>query len=678
MKFAIKLSVLFSVILVVFGIVIASFVYTQNLKILEKEIIHGLEDEALHTMSKIDRTLYERYADIQMIASDSIINSRNSSPEKITERLIEYRNIYKTYSSLSFFDLNRIRIADTSGLDIGKQYPIEWYWEDLLEGKISAGSVINISKTLGAPVIFFASPVKDKNRETFGYVVSRVPVTKLYEITKESAEIHEWEKGRMIDLVDKNGLLLYSNYNRQGILKDYPAEWEFFQRLRAEEKIGSIVHPHADGEMIHTFIHEQGYLDFKGNDWTLVIDIPTKIAFAPAIELRNKLIAISLLIIAFAVLIVLIFSRTITKSIIELHKGSEIIAISLLIIAFAVLIVLIFSRTITKSIIELHKGSEIIARGNLNYKTNIKTKDEIGQLSRAFDQMTSDLKESHEKLKKYAHGLEEEVKKRTKDLDIELKEAEESKKATMNIMEDLNETLEKLKELDKMKLAFLSSISHELRTPLTPIRVQLQRLLTKDLDKKEQQEVLDMILRNSVRLDRLISDLLAVNRIQSGRLMIAKKTALLSDVARDAVENQNILAKEKNINIINKIPSLSVPIDRDRILEIFINLINNGIKYSDKGQIALEAKQQKDNILVSVKDQGKGISKENIDKLFTIFYQVEPGQVSGSSGIGLFICKGIIEAHGGKIWANSEPGKGSAFYFTIPLKEQKKKKKKKR
>jgi len=643
MKFAIKLSVLFSVILVVFGIVIASFVYTQNLKILEKEIIHGLEDEALHTMSKIDRTLYERYADIQMIASDSIINSRNSSPEKITERLIEYRNIYKTYSSLSFFDLNRIRIADTSGLDIGKQYPIEWYWEDLLEGKISAGSVINISKTLGAPVIFFASPVKDKNRETFGYVVSRVPVTKLYEITKESAEIHEWEKGRMIDLVDKNGLLLYSNYNRQGILKDYPAEWEFFQRLRAEEKIGSIVHPHADGEMIHTFIHEQGYLDFKGNDWTLVIDIPTKIAFAPAIELRNKLIAISLLIIAFAVLIVLIFSRTITKSIIELHKGSE-----------------------------------IIARGNLNYKTNIKTKDEIGQLSRAFDQMTSDLKESHEKLKKYAHGLEEEVKKRTKDLDIELKEAEESKKATMNIMEDLNETLEKLKELDKMKLAFLSSISHELRTPLTPIRVQLQRLLTKDLDKKEQQEVLDMILRNSVRLDRLISDLLAVNRIQSGRLMIAKKTALLSDVARDAVENQNILAKEKNINIINKIPPLSVPIDRDRILEVFINLINNGIKYSDKGQIALEAKQQKDNILVSVKDQGKGISKENIDKLFTIFYQVEPGQVSGSSGIGLFICKGIIEAHGGKIWANSEPGKGSAFYFTIPLKEQKKKKKKKK
>ena len=643
MKFAIKLSVLFSVILVVFGIVIASFVYTQNLKILEKEIIHGLEDEALHTMSKIDRTLYERYADIQMIASDSIINSRNSSPEKITERLIEYRNIYKTYSSLSFFDLNRIRIADTSGLDIGKQYPIEWYWEDLLEGKISAGSVINISKTLGAPVIFFASPVKDKNRETFGYVVSRVPVTKLYEITKESAEIHEWEKGRMIDLVDKNGLLLYSNYNRQGILKDYPAEWEFFQRLRAEEKIGSIVHPHADGEMIHTFIHEQGYLDFKGNDWTLVIDIPTKIAFAPAIELRNKLIAISLLIIAFAVLIVLIFSRTITKSIIELHKGSE-----------------------------------IIARGNLNYKTNIKTKDEIGQLSRAFDQMTSDLKESHEKLKKYAHGLEEEVKKRTKDLDIELKEAEESKKATMNIMEDLNETLEKLKELDKMKLAFLSSISHELRTPLTPIRVQLQRLLTKDLDKKEQQEVLDMILRNSVRLDRLISDLLAVNRIQSGRLMIAKKTALLSDVARDAVENQNILAKEKNINIINKIPSLSVPIDRDRILEIFINLINNGIKYSDKGQIALEAKQQKDNILVSVKDQGKGISKENIDKLFTIFYQVEPGQVSGSSGIGLFICKGIIEAHGGKIWVKSEPGKGSTFYFTIPLKEQKKKKKKTR
>src|SRR3989338_8915949 len=170
MKFAIKLSVLFSVILVVFGIVIASFVYIQNIKILEGEIIHGLEDEAFHTMSKIDRTLYERYADIQMIASDSIISSRSSSPEKITERLIEYRNIRKSYSSLSFFDLNRIRIADTAGLDIGKQHLIVGYWEDVLRGDISAASDIRVSEELKTIPIYFASPVKDKNGETFGYV----------------------------------------------------------------------------------------------------------------------------------------------------------------------------------------------------------------------------------------------------------------------------------------------------------------------------------------------------------------------------------------------------------------------------------------------------------------------------------------------------------------------------
>jgi signal transduction histidine kinase len=254
---------------------------------------------------------------------------------------------------------------------------------------------------------------------------------------------------------------------------------------------------------------------------------------------------------------------------------------------------------------------------------------------------------------------------KTKKLNVKLKESEQSKIATMNMLEDLNETLEKLKELDKMKLQFISSISHELRTPLTPIRAQLQRLLTKDISKKERKEALGMILRNSIRLDRLISDLLAVNRIQSNRLMIKKRPASLGDVVKEAIENQHILAKEKGITIINKIPKLNVSIDKDRILEVFINLINNAIKYSTKGQIIIEAKKQKGNALVSVKDNGIGISKENIDKLFKIFGQIKlekPGV-----GLGLFICKGIIEAHGGKIWVKSELGKGSTFYFTIPL-----------
>lgn len=344
--------------------------------------------------------------------------------------------------------------------------------------------------------------------------------------------------------------------------------------------------------------------------------------------------------------------------------------VSLSVLFFIVVIIAVFiglslSSSISKPLIKLKEAAGEIGKGKLDTKIEIKTNDELEDLASTFNHMTSDLKKSQTKLKKYSSGLEKEVKKRTKQLNIELKESEQSKIAITNILEDLNETVEKLKELDKMKLAFLSSISHELRTPLTPIRTQLQRLLTKKINEKERKDVLNMILRNSVRLDRLISDLLAVNRIQSKRLMIIKRPTSLDSIAKDAVENQKILAKEKGISIVNKIPKLNVSADRDRILEIFINLINNAIKYSNKCPIMLEAKKQKNNVLISVKDNGIGIPKENINKLFSIFYQIrleKPGV-----GLGLFICKGIIEAHGGKIWVKSEIGKGSTFYFTIPL-----------
>jgi signal transduction histidine kinase len=324
---------------------------------------------------------------------------------------------------------------------------------------------------------------------------------------------------------------------------------------------------------------------------------------------------------------------------------NDILALLFILLIISILTDVFILQSISEPIIKLREGAVEIGKGNLDTKIKVKSKDELGELSSAFNQMAIDLKKSQTELKECNTGLEKKVKKRTK---------------------DLKETIERLKELDKMKLQFLSSISHELRTPLTPIRVQLHRLLTKEIDKKGRKEVLNMILRNSIRLDRLISDLLAVNRIQSNRLMIVKRPAMLSDVAKEAVENQWILAEEKGVAIVNKVPRLNVLIDRDRILEIFINLINNAIKYSDKGQIIVEAKKQKGNVLVSVKDNGIGISKENIDKLFKIFGQIrleKPGV-----GLGLFICKGIIEAHGGKTWVKSELGKGTTFYFTIPFK----------
>ena len=210
MKLTAKLTVIILTIVMFFGMVLTTFVYRANLKTLEKDITDRFKDMTFHIMDKIDRSLYERYSNIQIIASDPIVSARTSTPEQITKRLIEYRNTFKTYSSLSFFDLNRIRIADISRLNIGKQHPMVGYWEDVLAGKISAASDIRVAEELHAPVIYFAAPVKDRSGHPFGVVVARVPVTRLYEITKKAGVIQEAEDLE-IDLLDKQGLLLYSS-----------------------------------------------------------------------------------------------------------------------------------------------------------------------------------------------------------------------------------------------------------------------------------------------------------------------------------------------------------------------------------------------------------------------------------------------------------------------------------
>ena len=156
--------------------------WTSNVKTLDKHAKESLEELAFNTMDKIDRALFEKMIDLETITNDPVITSRYSNPQQITERLIEYRDIYKTYVSLSFFNLNRVRVADTSGLVLGKQESKHKYWEDVLQGRLSIASDISFSETLGVPVINFAAPVKGRNNQPFGVVVTKMSPEKLYEI----------------------------------------------------------------------------------------------------------------------------------------------------------------------------------------------------------------------------------------------------------------------------------------------------------------------------------------------------------------------------------------------------------------------------------------------------------------------------------------------------------------
>ena len=376
MKFILKLASIMIVLALLAALVILCITWTSNAKTLSALTEVRLQEMASNTMDKIDRVLFERMGDLMVIATDSIITSRESSPQQITERLITYRNIYKTYTSLSFFDLNRVRIADTSGMSLGKQDSVFKEWDMVLQGRLSIASDVAISKTLGLPVFFFATLVKDKNNQPFGVIMTRMPLDKLYEILGNVSITSAIEQDIRIDLVNRDGLLIYSNYNHKGILIEKPPDWEAVKN-RSGEKIGTAehqMHPgHEDSLMV--FCHEQGYLDFMGNGWTLMIHVPNRIVLAPLIELRSSWIFVIL------------------PSII-----------------LAIILALFLSIRLSKPLTELRDAVAEVGKGNLDTRVKIRSRDEIGDLGDYFNKMVENLKRTTTSI----DNLEREITERKK------------------------------------------------------------------------------------------------------------------------------------------------------------------------------------------------------------------------------------------------------------------------
>jgi PAS domain S-box-containing protein len=235
----------------------------------------------------------------------------------------------------------------------------------------------------------------------------------------------------------------------------------------------------------------------------------------------------------------------------------------------------------------------------------------------------------------------------------------------------------RLKELDKMKSDFVSNVSHELRTPLTAIKGSVDNMLdglTGSLNEK-QLRYLNRIKSNTDRLSRLINDLLDLSRIESGRVEVRQTTLPLTALTEEVAEHMRALAAEKliRIEVPSSDPSVTVWADRDKVTQVLMNLIGNAVKFTPqdgKITVALE-KNGNDYIQISVADTGPGILPEEQNKIFSKFYQVAniDKQKPKGSGLGLAISKALVEMHGGKIWMDSEVGRGSTFYFTLPAQQ---------
>ena len=250
-------------------------------------------------------------------------------------------------------------------------------------------------------------------------------------------------------------------------------------------------------------------------------------------------------------------------------------------------------------------------------------------------------------------------------------EGEPAYLVTIHDITQLKEAETQLRELDKMKMEFLSNISHELRTPLQSISGFTELIMKGAVPEKDtQQEFLQIIHQETLRLGSLINSLLDMSRLESGNFKVNRKPVNICETITGALKMLESLARQKSIRLVQAIPEdlPAMEADEERMRQVIINLVGNAIKFSNaETTITVTAETAEDMFFFHVSDQGTGITEENMKHLFERFYREEGKAVRGGTGLGLFISRQIIEAHGGKIWAESRAGKGSTFSFSVPL-----------
>lgn len=240
---------------------------------------------------------------------------------------------------------------------------------------------------------------------------------------------------------------------------------------------------------------------------------------------------------------------------------------------------------------------------------------------------------------------------------------------------DLSRALEKAKEADKLKSMLLSTVSHELRTPLATIKGNTTLLI--EYHERIDPETLVLHLRDieaeTDKLTGLISDLLEMSRIQAGMLHIQPGPINLIDTLRSTLNAARVRLSPRAIHLDSPERLPPCMADARRVEQIVANLMDNAAKYSaPDAPITVRLGQKGDSLVVSIVDQGQGIAMEHIAHVFDLFYQIDSSRDAGRDGIGLglAICRGLVEAHGGRIWVESTLGKGSTFSFTLPIATQ--------
>jgi len=339
---------------------------------------------------------------------------------------------------------------------------------------------------------------------------------------------------------------------------------------------------------------------------------------------------------------------------------SEIFRFGMLISVMGIFVAILLSFRVANPIIRpIQRLTEVtrrLAAGDLTQRATVSSRDEVGALAGAFNQMAIDLARSKEEIFQYSKTLEERVRRRTRDLEMSNQE--------LRIIQN------ELMEANIVKSEFLSMASHELRTPLTTLLGYSELLLTRPSTESQKMEFLRFINEESINLSKIVDNLLDISRMESQKeLGFVRKPIQLGEILAKNIRFYSLAETGHHIvtHIEQDLPLVSA--DGGKIGQVIKNLLDNATKYSPGGYIVCRAFVKDNMVWLSVQDQGFGISEQDLSRIFDKFYRVERDETAhiSGTGLGLSIVKYIVESHDGKIDVQSELGKGTTIGFGLPI-----------
>lgn len=624
-----KLFVLF-VSLVLASFLAASLISINVLSMaMIREIRAHLEDDAANLMNTISKDTSKRIADMAFLGTAiNTIPIQSDIHLGKFDLLSKFIDSHGDYSSFSIYNNTGIKITGITGTTIDENVSDKPFFERAIQGRTYRDSIP--SNNIGSSKegeILLSGPLYDQSGKINGVLVLTYSL-KNYTNAPFSTS---YETHMKTSLFSNNGKVIYTNNDNSPLptlgnssnFIDLPIYSLIKKSNKTVESVISrdIESPSRNSIFVLAKENSSGnrYPDSNENNWILVSSLATQDAFREVLNLRNMFILITVIVLGFS--------------------------------TFAIYVLV--DRTISRPLNKLKHAATEIAKGNLDFvMIPTSTVDEIRNLSSQFEVMR------------------DRVKTRTQELITRDKELETANERLIEKERGLQKANEELRQLGRLKDEFISVAAHELRTPIQPI-LGLSEVLQSRIGNSEFNQILAIIIRNAKRLQRLTENVLGATRIESQTLKLNKVKFALTDLVSNILDEykHKIEIKKISVELLYNSADLEdtvIEADAQRIAQVISNLLDNAVKFTQEGgTIFLNIQKENNNwIAFSDKDTGIGIDSEIAPHLFTKFTT----KSREGMGLGLFISKAVIRAHGGRIWAeNNINGIGATFSFVLPL-----------